>query len=173
MRAKILVVLTLCASPALVLAQEASDSSVKWGQVVGVITAPGINNAVAGISSGAGPWSVHEGQARVDFDTGHVSFEVRGLVLNGTNSSGTPGTINTVTGTVVCNPVTPDQVVRDTAEVKLTQQGDAHFRGEVYGIPTRCANPLFLVRIGPSFPVAGAVGKWLATGAIRTFGDGG
>jgi hypothetical protein len=173
MRAKMLVLLTLLMSPALVLAQESSDSVVKWNQVVGVITAPGINNAVAGISSGAGPWSVHEGQARVDLETGHVTFEVRGLVLNGSNSSGSPGTINTVTGTIVCNVGTPDQVVRDTAEVKLSQQGDAHFRGEVYGIPTRCANPLFLVRIGPSFPVAGAVGKWLATGAVRTAGDGG
>ena len=126
----------------------------------------------AGISSGAGPWSVHEGQARVDLENGQVTFEVRGLVLNGSNSSGTPATISTVTGTVVCNPGTSDQVIRDTAEVKLTQQGDAHFRGEVYGIPARCANPLFLVRIGPSFPVAGAVGKWLATGAIRTTGEG-
>lgn len=172
MRPKILVVLALLMSPALALAQESSDSVIKWRQVVGVITAPGINNAVAGISSGAGPWSVHEGQARVDLETGQVSFEVRGLVLNGSNSSGTPGTINTVTGTVVCNPGAGDQIVRDTAEVKLTQQGDAHFRGEVYGIPVRCANPLFLVRIGPSFPVAGAVGKWLATGAIRTVGEG-
>ena len=173
MRAKMLVLLTLLMSPALVFAEESSDSVVKWNQVVGLITAPGINNAVAGIGSGAGPWSVHEGQARVDLETGQVTFEVRGLVLNGTNSSGTPGTIATVTGTVVCNPGTTDQVVRDTGEVKLTQQGDAHFRGEVYGIPARCANPLFLVRIGPSFPVAGAVGKWLATGAVRTTGDGG
>ncbi len=173
MRVKILALITLLTSPALVLAQESSDSVVKWNQVVGLITAPGVNNAVAGIGSGAGPWSVHEGQARVDLETGQVTFEVRGLVLNGGNSSGTPGTISTVTGTVVCNPGTTDQVVRDTAEVKLTQQGDAHFRGEVYGIPARCANPLFLVRIGPSFPVAGAVGKWLATGAIRTAGDGG
>jgi hypothetical protein len=172
MRAKILVALSLLLSPTLLLAQESSDSVIKWNQIVGLITAPGINNAVAGISSGAGPWSVHDGRARVDLENGQVTFEVRGLVLNGTNSSGTPATIGTVTGTVVCNPGTSDQVIRDTAEVKLTQQGDAHFRGAVYGIPVRCANPLFLVRIGPSFPVAGAVGKWLATGAIRTAGDG-
>jgi hypothetical protein len=172
MRAKILVPLALLLTPALVLAQESPDPVVKWNQIVGVITAPGINNAVAGISSGAGPWSVHDGQARVDLESGQVTFEVRGLVLNGGNSSGTPGSISTVTGTVVCNPGTGNQIIRDTAEVKLTPQGDAHFRGEVYGIPTRCANPLFLVRIGPSFPVAGAAGKWLATGTIRTAGDG-
>ncbi len=172
MRAKTIVPLLLLLSPTLVLAQEASDSVVRWSEIVGVITAPGINNAVAGISSGAGPWSVREGHAGMDLDNGQVNFEVRGLVLNGSNSSGTPGPVNTVTGTVVCNPGASDQVVRDTAEVKLTQQGDAHFRGEVSGIPARCSNPIFLVRIGPSFPAAAAVGKWLATGAIRTSGGG-
>ena len=91
MRAKILVPLALLLTPALVLAQESPDPVVKWNQIVGVITAPGINNAVAGISSGAGPWSVRDGQARVDLENGQVTFEVRGLVLNGGNSSGTPG----------------------------------------------------------------------------------
>ena len=117
MRAKILVPLALLLSPARVSAQESPDPVVKWNQIVGVITAPGINNAVAGISSGAGPWSVHDGQARVDLENGEVTFEVRGLVLNGGNSSGTPGTISTVTGTVVCNPGTSDQIVRDTGKL--------------------------------------------------------
>ncbi|HUI61306.1 MAG TPA: hypothetical protein VLX90_13845 [Steroidobacteraceae bacterium] len=160
--------LALLLTPAIVLAQESYDSIVQWNQLVGVITAPGVNNPVAGISAGAGPWSVHEGHARVDLTTGQASFEVHGLVLNGTNTSGTPGTIATVTGTLVCNAGTAQQAVRDTAEVKLTQQGDAHFRGEITAIPAPCANPVFLVRIGPSFPVAGAVGRWLATGAVRT-----
>ena len=158
----------LLLAPALVLAQEPDDAAVQWNQLVGVITAPGINNPVGGINAGAGPWSVHEGHAHVNLTTGQASFEVRGLVLNGSNSSGTPGPVGTVAGTLVCNAGTPDQVIRDTAEVRLTQQGDAHFRGEIAGIPALCANPLFLVRIGPSFPVAGAVGRWLATGAVRT-----
>ena len=64
------------------------------------------------------------GHARVDLTNGEVSFEVRGLVLNGSNSSGTPGTINTVTGTLVCNAGTGTQVIRDTAEVRLSQQGE-------------------------------------------------
>jgi len=157
----------LLLAPALVLAQESFDS-VQWNQLVGVITAPGMNNPGGGINAGAGRWSVHEGHARVSLTTGQASFEVHGLVLNGSNSSGTPGPVGTVTGTLVCNAGTADQVIRDTAEVRLTQQGDAHFRGEIAGIPALCANPLFLVRIGPSFPAAGAVGRWLATGAVRT-----
>lgn len=160
--------LALVLAPAIVLAQEPYDSDVQWNQLVGVITAPAVNNPVAGINAGAGPWSVHDGHARVNLTTGEANFEVHGLVLNGTNSSGTPGTIATVTGTLVCNAGTTDQVILNTAEVKLTQQGDAHFRGEISRIPALCANPLFLVRIGPSFPVAGAVGRWIATGAIRT-----
>ena len=163
--------LALLMAPAIVLAQESFDSVVQWSHIVGVITAPSVNNPVAGINAGAGPWSVQEGHARVDLTNDQVSFEVRGLVLNGSNSSGTPGTINTVTGTLVCNAGTGNQVIRDTAEVKLSQQGDAHFRGELNGIPSPCANPLFLVRIGPSFPVAGAVGRWIATGTVRTTSD--
>lgn len=163
--------LALLLTPAVLLAQESNDSVVQWNQIVGLITAPGINNPVAGISSGAGPWSVHDGHARVNLSSGQASFEVHGLVLNGSNSSGTPATINKVTGTFVCNPGTGEQVVLDTAEVKLNPQGDAHFRGEINGVPALCANPLFLVRIGPTFPAAGAVGKWLATGAVRLTGD--
>ena len=171
MRLKTLLPLALLLTPAIVLAEESFDSVVQWNHIVGVITAPGVNNPVAGISAGAGPWSVQEGHARIDLTSGQVSFEVRGLVLNGSNSSGTPGPVSTVTGTVVCNPGTATQVIRDTSEVRLTQQGDTHFRGEVNGIPSPCANPVFLVRIGPSFPVPGAVGRWLATGAVRTTSD--
>ena len=163
--------LTLLLAPAVVLAHEPDDLSAQWNQIVGVITAPGVNNPVAGISAGAGPWSVREGHAAVNFTSGEASFEVRGLVLNGSNSSGTPGPVDSVTGTLVCNPGGSAQVVRDTAEVRLSQQGDAHFRGQITGIPAVCADPLFLVRIGPSFRVPAAVGRWLATGAVRTEAD--
>ena len=171
MRLMKLLPLTLALAPALVLAQEADESVARWDQIVGVITAPGINNPVAGIAAGAGPWSVRSGQAHVDLATGRASFEVRGLVLNGSNSSGTPGPVNTVVGTLVCNPGTASQLVRDSAEVRLSTHGDAHFSGELAGLPAVCANPLFLVRIGPSFPVAGAIGRWLATGADRSIAE--
>ena len=95
MRLKTFLPLALLLTPAIVLAQESSDSVVQWNHIVGVITAPGVNNVVAGISSGAGPWSVQKGHARVDLASGQVSFEVRGLVLNGSNSSGTPSSAST------------------------------------------------------------------------------
>jgi hypothetical protein len=163
--------LALLLTPALVLAQEPFESAVQWSQIVGVITAAGVNNPVGGINAGAGPWSVHEGHARINLATGQASFEVHGLVLNGSNASGTPGPVGSVTGTLVCNAGTAAQAIRDTAEVRLSAQGEAHFHGEIGGIPAPCENPLFLVRIGPSFPVAGAVGRWLATGAVRSAVD--
>jgi hypothetical protein len=154
-------------APAVVFAQDTDDSLVSWREIVGVITAPNVDNPVAGISAGTSPWSTREGHAHVNLETGETSFEVRGLVLNGGGASGTTGPIRTVTGTVVCNPGTNGQVVRNTAEVNLNSQGNARFHGEINGLPAVCANPLFLVRIGPSFPVPAAVGRWLATGAVR------
>jgi hypothetical protein len=165
---KIFLPLALLLAPTVLLAA-AEDSVVNWSQIVGEIMAPGVDNPVAGISAGTTPWSTRGGHARVNISTGEVSFGVDGLVLNGGNASGTPGPITKVTGTLVCNPGTSGQKVLNTQEVTLTAQGNADFHGEIFGIPATCANPLFLVRIGPSF--VGAAGRWLATGAIRTIGD--
>lgn len=163
--------LALLLAPAVLFAHDADDSVVNWSQIVGEITAPNVDNPVAGISAGTTPWSTRGGHAHVNLSTGEVSFDVDGLVLNGGNASGTTGPITHVTGTLVCNPGMPAQKNLDTAEVKLTQDGNADFHGEIDGIPAPCSNPLFLVRIAPSFGVAGAIGRWLATGAVRTIGD--
>lgn len=169
---KKLLPLALLLAPTALFAHDGEDSVVKWHQIVGVITAPNVDNPVAGISAGTTPWSTRGGRARVNLATGETHFDVDGLVLNGGNASGTPGRVTSVTGTLVCNPgSTNGQTILNTAEVRLNPQGDADFRGEISGIPNPCANPLFLIRIGPSFPVAAAVGRWLATGAVRTIGD--
>ena len=169
MQLKKLLPLAVLLAPALTLAHEPDDAVVQWRGIVGVITAPNVDNPVAGISAGTLPWAVRDGHARVNLATGEASFEVRGLVLVGGAASGTTGPITTVTGTLVCNPATQTQAVIDTAEVPLSPLGNAHFRGELNTIPGVCANPLFLVRIGPSFRAA--AGRWLATGAVRSAGD--
>jgi len=172
MNMKKLATLALFLAPAVALAQTAdfNDNIVTWSEIVGVITAPNVDNPVAGISAGTAPWSTRSGRAFVNLTTGDASFDVEDLVLNGGNASGTPGPIDRVTGTLVCNPGTK-QLVLDTSEVKLTARGNARFHGVIRGIPNPCDNPLFLVRIGPSFP--GAHGRWLATGAGRsTAGEG-
>ena len=163
----------LCAS-----ASFAAD--VHWKRIVGVISAPDdfstqadehINNPVGNIASGTFPWSVRSGRARVNLSTGAVSFEVHGLVINGQIFSGTPGPVQTVTGTVICNAGDQSEAELDTSDVPLDDQGNARFSGTIQGIPAVCANPLFLVRIAtianPQNP-NGARGFWIATGSERS-----
>ena len=107
--------LTLLLAVTAVSAFAQNNVVVRWNQIAGVITAPGIDNPVGGttdasgnkinqIHAGAGPWTTRDGSARVNLATGEGSFDVDGLVLNGSSASGTPGPINSVVGTLVCNP---------------------------------------------------------------------
>jgi hypothetical protein len=140
-------------------------SNVRWKNIVGVITSVNVNNPVGNIASGTFPWSATSGRAHVNLSTGFVSFDVDGLVINGSTFSGTPGPISAVTGTLVCNPGLQGQVVLDTPATPLDKQGDAQFSGHLENVPDSCTNPLFLIRIATP---AGAAGLWIATGAERT-----
>ena len=133
-----------------------------------MITAPAVDNPIAGIHAGAGPWSVHSGHARVNLSNGNTTFDVDGLVLNGGNSSGTPGPVTAVTGTLVCNAGTTTPSILDTRSVSLSTQGDAHFSGQISGVPATCDNALFLIRIAAP---AGAAGRWIATAGERHIED--
>jgi hypothetical protein len=139
----------------------AEDATASWRRFVGVITAPGTSNTVAGITSG-GPWTATAGSAYVDLTTGGTAFFVEGLVLVGGNDTGTPGPVTSVEGTLVCNAGEPTQAVIDTAAVPLDAQGNAAFTGYLGSVPgASCTNPLFLIRV-PAAKV------WIATGAVRT-----
>jgi hypothetical protein len=158
----VLLPIALSASAALGLENE--DSTVSWKSIVGVITAPGVDNPVGTIHGGAGPWSVHSGRAYVDLSSGLASFEVDGLVLNGSGSTGTPGAITAVKGTLVCNSGGTAPAILDTTPVSLSVHGDARFSGQIANLPATCDNPVFLIRIAAP---AGATGRWIATGAER------
>src|SRR5215475_3550684 len=143
-----------------------ADTVVRWQKVVGVITAPNVDNPVAGISSGTLPWTTKGGDARINLTTGVGSFDVEGLVLNGGNASGTTGPITSVLGTLVCNPGGdvangPAQVTVDTPAVTLNALGGAELSFKI-NVPQNCANPIFLIRI-PQFGL-----RWIAAGAVRT-----
>jgi hypothetical protein len=151
--------LTLCAA-----AFAQGDTVVRWRGIEGVITAPGVDNPVGQIHSGAGPWTTREGSARVNLDTGEGSFEVEGLVLNGGNASGTPGPVNSVVGTVVCNPGSPSGTVEaaiDTPAASLSVTGNAELSFDI-SVPPVCNNPVFLIRV--------ASGRWIATGTTPATG---
>ena len=144
-------------SPA-VLADNDSNN-VSWKRVIGIIQA---GNMVGNITGGGQPWSTLGGEANVNLRSGRVEFEVRGLVLAGGNSIGTPDAINQVKGTLVCGPGTPTQFVADTPLVSLSAQGDAEFEGNLSPFPTVCTptNLAFLVRIPAD--------RWIANGAVRS-----
>ena len=156
----------LCSMLLLVLSASAAFAQdgtvVRWQQINGVITAPGVDNPVGGISSGAGPWTTKSGAARVNFRTGSVFFFVDGLVLAGGNSIGTPGPVASVIGTLVCNAGSPGgspaQQVFDTPAVTLNPEGNAQFSGTFSFLPT-CSKPIFLIRAGT---------RWIANGAVPT-----
>ena len=160
-------VLLAVLSVSLLTSAFAGEDFVRWQTIVGNITVSN-NDAVAGINPGTTPWSTVGGKAHVDLATGLVSFDVDGLVLNGGNATGTPGPVTSVTGTLVCNAGTGNQVF-NTAAVPLSAQGDAQFSGHFASAPgTTCSNPVFLIRIAVP---AGAGGRWIATGASRSILD--
>jgi len=181
-----LALVLLCAGHPAAAAEHDDGSVVTWRNLVGNITAPGIDNPVAQlrddnglvifqISSGTLPWTTRSGSASVDLVSGAVRFTVNGLVLNGGNATGTAGIINEVSGTLVCNPGSSDpaqpQTINDTPGVALSANGNARFSGQfIDSVPSPCGNPLFLIRIGPDFFIPGAVGRWLATGVEPSFG---
>ena len=134
------------------------DTIVRWRGIEGVITAPGVDNPVGQIHSGAGPWTTRDGNARINLDTGEGSFEVEGLVLNGGTASGTTGPVTAVIGTLVCNPGSAAgavEAVIDTPSASLSSEGNAELSFKV-NVPAACNNPLFLIRV--------ASGRWIATG---------
>src|SRR5260370_30440289 len=112
----------------------ADDNVVRWKTIVGNITVSN-NDAVAGINPGTTPWSTLGGSARVNLSTGHVSFDVEGLVLNGGNATGTPGGVTRVEGSLICDAGAHDQTIFTTAPVSLSAQGNAHFSGTFATIP--------------------------------------
>src|ERR1700731_1149635 len=143
------------------------DAVVQWKTIVGNITVSN-NDAVGGINPGTTPWSTLGGRASVNLATGHVSFDVDGLVLNGGDATGTPDGVDQVEGSLICDAGKADQTIFTTTPVRLNAQGNADFSGTFDPIPGTCTNPLFLIRIGPDLP--GGNQRWIATGAVPSFG---
>jgi hypothetical protein len=142
-----------------------SDTVVRWRGMEGVITAPGVDNPVGQIHSAPGPWTAKNGSARINLSTGEGSFEVEGLVFNGSNFSGTTGPVTTVVGTLVCNAGSPAGTTEtdiDTPAANLSSAGDAELSFKV-NVPATCNNPLFLIRA--------PTGRWLATATKPAVGS--
>ena len=105
----------------------------------------------------------------VHLDNGKIDFVVRGLVLAGGNSIGTPGAVLQVKGTLVCDTDGSasglNSVVVNTPLVDLDDQGDAQFNGSVGPLPSVCASEpdvAFLIRVGSGV----GSGRWIANGTV-------
>ena len=159
-RARIAVLLGLFTGLAAVSVSAWADDVVRWKTIIGIIQA---GNVVGNIPGGGQPWSTTGGEAKVNLRNGHIEFNVRGLVLAGGNSVGTPDGITQVKGTVICNAGTTNSTA-DTPLVDLSATGDAQFSGDIV-IPPDCTptNIDFLVRI--------AANRWIANGAVRQSND--
>jgi hypothetical protein len=103
-------------------AQDHHHNVVHWKTIVGNITVSN-NDAVAGINPGTTPWSTTGGRASVTLSTGHVSFEVEGLVLNGGNATGTRAGVDQVEGSLICDAGRQDQTIFTTLPVPLDTRG--------------------------------------------------
>ena len=146
------VLLTAIASPS------QADNIVVWRTIRGIAQA---GNMVGGITGGGQPWSTREGEVLVELDSGFVEFEVRGLVLAGGNTIGTPGPVTQVKGTLVCGPGSASPTVIDTPLVPLSAQGNAEFSGSFSSSTAGC-NPTdvaFLIRV--------SAGAWIGNGSVR------
>jgi hypothetical protein len=141
------------------------DAVVRWERIAGVITAQGVSNPVGSVASGTTPWTTTRGAAAVDLSNGEAAFFVRGLVLDGGDTSGTPGPVKSVKGALVCSAGASDQEVLETAAVPLDARGNAEFQGRFEkDPPSTCSNPIFLV-------LNAAKNVWIAAGSVRTTRD--
>src|SRR5260370_40669077 len=137
---KMLALLAVLCSATAAFAQ--NDALVRWKTIVGNITVSN-NDAVGGINPGTTPWSTLGGRARVNLATGHVSFEVDGLVLNGGKATGTPGVVDQVEGSLICDAGHKDRTMLTTTPAPLSPQGKADFSGTVNRTPVAGTNPRF------------------------------
>jgi hypothetical protein len=136
---------------------------VRWDYIAGIVPS---GTSVGGVPEFNVPWSVRTGNASINLLSGQLRFTVQGLVLGGAPPIGTPGPVEEVTGTLVCdiNPAdTNGFVLVDTPPVTLSPQGDAAFVGTVLLAPVCAQKPqdmAFLIRDAQT-------GRWIAYGAAR------
>ena len=143
-----------------------AGDTLHWQSVIGIVQGNNVVGSGTGAATGApGPWSARGGHVNVDLDDGKINFVVRGLVLAGGNSIGTPGAVLQVKGTLVCDTDGSasggNSVLVDAPLVELDDQGNARFSGNVGSFPAVCTSEpdvAFLIRTGS--------GRWIGNGTV-------
>ena len=143
----------------------AASTTVIWEDIIGIIQAGNtVGSGTGQVTGGGQPWSTQRGSARVNLNTGQVSFFVQGLVLAGGNSIGTRDGVTQVKGTLVCDTngsADGNSVLVDTELVPLDEQGDARFVGNVDDLP-----PVCLTESDIAFLIRTSGGAWIANGSV-------
>jgi hypothetical protein len=163
--------LTTSAVGALLLVAIASPSQadnsgfVRWKKIIGIEKALDVvGNPPNTATGGSEPWSTLDGEVEVNLSDGEVEFDVRGLVLAGGNSIGTPDGVTNVVGTLLCGLKTGETTkVINTKAVPLSAQGNAEFSGSFTSSTAGCSatDVAFLIRnASGTFP-------WIGNGAVR------
>ena len=165
---KSLLVSGIALGAALIGRNASADSAytLHWQSVIGIVQGNNVVGSGTGAATGApGPWSARGGHVNVDLDDGTINLVVRGLVLAGGNSIGTPGAVLQVKGTLVCDTDGSasggNSVLVDAPLVELDDQGNARFSGNVGSFPAVCTSEpdvAFLIRTGS--------GRWIGNGTV-------
>jgi hypothetical protein len=156
------------------------QNGARWRQVVGIISAGNtVGVGTGAITGGFLPWTTTSGVAQVDFASGQIQFEVRGLVFaagSPTITIGTPGPVTAVKGALICDADGSagggNSVVVETDSVPLSATGDARFSGSLGTLPAVCSSEpdlAFVVRVSAFGPNA-VEGPWIANGAVLVRG---
>jgi hypothetical protein len=145
---------------------QAYDSGlVRWQKIIGIEQASNVVGNPPNTATGGGqPWSTLDGSAVVNLTDGTVDFDVRGLVLAGGNSLGTPDGVTKVVGTLVCGLMPGETTTLiDTQPVPLSPQGNAEFYGTFNSSTGGCSatDVAFLVRN------AAGTEPWIGNGSVR------
>lgn len=121
------------------------------------------NVTIRGVTSGAAPWVVDEGKAKLD-PNGRLRVKVRGLLIAGgalangdpvpANLIGTVGPVTMVHAALTCGGPgggTPFTIT-STDAVSLGPQGNFDIDAQL-SVPAVCDRPILLIRIGtPTTP---------------------
>jgi hypothetical protein len=139
------------------LAGTALAGSRQPGEFRSTVVGSAPNTVLAGVPSGGAPWTVANGQARLQGDS-ELRVNIEGLLLINTHIpglDGTTGPVRAVLASLVCG----NTVVASTNAVPLDVRGNAEIRGMV-NVPNPCFAPAVLVRI--STVGTNVAGPWIA-----------
>jgi hypothetical protein len=138
-------ILVVAASSALVFSLQAGASGghheghgklFRSGLVGNLLTDPPIH----GVTRAGAEWVVQKGTATLGRN-GKFNLRVKGLVLT---STGTTGTVTTITASLFCAPDSDTAAKFVAGPVPLEPDGDARIHQDVT-VPSRCLAPVVLV----------------------------